>query len=295
MAAIGLTALVAAVAMTGASSSASAHSPTTTSPPPVVAGSTYLALGDSVAFGYRESATSPRPDYNQAGSFVGYPGDIGRDLGLKVTNAACPGETTSSFIDTAAVSNGCETNPDGAPGYRSTFPLHVAYSGSQLAYAESFLETHRDTRLVTLDIGENDVLICDGIANTDGCSSELPRVLSAVEDNVATILSDLRRGAGYDGQIVLLDYYLPDPGDATASQYISYLNGALDAAAAPYDVEIAHGNAAFGAASKYAGGHYCTAGLLTQLTGPAKGACGIHPSPAGQDVLAQAVATAIAK
>ena len=80
---------------------------------PVVAGSRYLALGDSVTFGYRESNAIPtsRNNYNKPKTFVGYPEVIQRALGLKVANLACPGETSASLINPKKPSNGCENSP----------------------------------------------------------------------------------------------------------------------------------------------------------------------------------------
>src|SRR3712207_6770089 len=66
---------------------------------------TYLALGDSVPFGYRGG--EPPEAYQDAADFVGYPELVGEELGLEVLNASCPGETTASFLDAAAPSNGC--------------------------------------------------------------------------------------------------------------------------------------------------------------------------------------------
>jgi hypothetical protein len=68
----------------------------------------YLALGDSIVFGYR-----PLPsfaDYRNPAAFTAYPEDVARALKLNLVNAACPGETTASMINTGAPSNGCETN-----------------------------------------------------------------------------------------------------------------------------------------------------------------------------------------
>jgi hypothetical protein len=65
------------------------------------------------------------------------------------------------------------------------------------------------------------------------------------------------------------------------------LNQAMDQAAAPYGVQIADGYGAFQNAALNSGGHTCTAGLLTQLNTP-PGGCGVHPSVAGQSVLALA-------
>ena len=53
----------------------------------------YLALGDSVAFGY-----SPLLDHSNATNFIGYPTPVATALKETLTNAACPGETSSHFI-----------------------------------------------------------------------------------------------------------------------------------------------------------------------------------------------------
>ena len=67
----------------------------------------YLAFGDSVAFGFRP-VTSAATYLNPA-NFIGYPEDVAKALRLNLANASCPGETTSSMINTSAPSNGCET------------------------------------------------------------------------------------------------------------------------------------------------------------------------------------------
>ena len=155
---------------------------------PVTAGSRYLALGDSVAFGYREPANLPTPTYPDPTSFVGYPENIGAELAVKTVNLSCPGETSASLIDNTAPSYACET----PTGYRTNFPLHVSYSGSQLDYGVRFLERHSDTRLVSLMIGANDGFLCQA-TTADHCASELPAVLAKVRANVTTILTRIRR------------------------------------------------------------------------------------------------------
>src|SRR5947209_2446905 len=147
---------------------------------PVVPGSRYLALGDSVTFGYMEPSVTPAPDYHNAASFPGYPGQVGRALRLNVANAACSGETSASLINPKAQSNGCENSP-GHPttGYRTTYPLHVKYSGSQLAYALSYLRTHHNVRLVSLMIGANDFFVCRETTK-DGCASTSEQHATAV-------------------------------------------------------------------------------------------------------------------
>jgi lysophospholipase L1-like esterase len=275
-------------------SSASTRTGTAPDRQPVVAGSGYLALGDSVTFGYREPDTTPPPDYLRASSLVGYPEDVGAALGLTVTNASCPGETSGSLVDAAAQSNGCEHSATGGPGYRTVFPLHAAYSGSQLAFAVKFLKTHPDTRLVSLMIGANDAFICEA-ETKDKCVSEFPTVLASIEKNVTIILTAVRKTAGYTGQIVILDYYSTNYTSVAGDAASLALNAAQDAAAKPFGVEIADGYNAFRVASVHSGDKPCKAGLLTQLNGTKTGTCGVHPSVAGQSVLALAVDEAIKK
>src|SRR5436305_6696536 len=75
---------------------------------PLAPGTRYLALGDSVTFGYEEGGVTPKPNYHDAASFIGYPEQIAREIHVKVANAACPGETSSSLIDPKAQSYACE-------------------------------------------------------------------------------------------------------------------------------------------------------------------------------------------
>jgi lysophospholipase L1-like esterase len=256
-------------------------------------GSSYLALGDSVTFGYEEPQVVPAPDYADASSFANYPDMLGDELHLDVANVACPGETTGSFINTSAISNGCEnTLGDTASAYRSAFPLHVSYSGSQLAYALSYLRQHPDVTLVSLMIGANDFFVCQE-TTSDACtsSSELQATAARLAANVGTILSAIRDQAHYLGQLVIVNYYSLDYASAADDAEGKLINQTVDSAAQPFHVEIADGYGEFQSAAVHSGDDSCTAGLLTQLATP--GDCGIHPSYAGQALLAQAVEDAI--
>jgi lysophospholipase L1-like esterase len=252
--------------------------------PPVTQGSNYLALGDSVTFGYEEPNSVPTPDYTTASNFTGFPEVVASDLGINDANAACPGETSSSFIDDTAQSNGCETEPNGSPGYRAAYPLHVTYGGSQLKYAVKYLEKTPDVTLVSLMIGANDYFLCQETTQ-DECQSaaEQDEVLGTIKHNLKKILSTIRMH--YGGQLVLVDYYSPSSAEDGLTEV---LNTYENRVAARYNVEIADGYDAFMTAESSAGDpdDPCSAGLLTELSG---GGCGIHPSHAGQTVLAQAV------
>ena len=172
------------------------------------ANGTYLALGDSVAFGYVPPQAVPAPDYFDPRSFVGYPEDVARALHIRVSNASCPGETTASFLVPGAPSNGCENSPGSSIGYRTEYPLHVQYRGTQMQYALKYLAVHRHTRLVTIDIGANDVFLCQE-TTADACAStaELQAVLQEIQANLTTIYTEIRDVAHYHGLLVALTYY----------------------------------------------------------------------------------------
>src|SRR5580704_13227580 len=131
-------ALLATIAACG--SAGEPGEPTASTSSALVRGSPYLALGDSIAFGF-SPLLSYDPPFTQ---FVGYPESAGAADGLPVWNAACPGETSGSFLDPAQPDNGCHSPP-------SYFDqgLHVAYgtATSQIEYATSFLRTNGATGL----------------------------------------------------------------------------------------------------------------------------------------------------
>ena len=259
---------------------------------PVVPGSRYLALGDSVTFGYMEPTVVPAPNYADAASFPGYPEQLGARLHLSVANAACPGETSASLVNASAPSNGCESNPshNSAANYRN-HPLHVKYKGSQLAFALSYLKSHHDVRLVTLMIGANDFFLCQE-TTSDGCASTAERgaTTASVTKNIHTILSAIRNRAHYTGQLVIVNYYSLNYSSAAVNAQSQLLNRVQDAAAKPFGVKYADGYGELRAASAHSGENTCTAGLLTQLSA---GGCGIHPSYAGQALLSAALEKAI--
>jgi lysophospholipase L1-like esterase len=252
---------------------------------PVTRGSGYVALGDSVTFGYQEPAVRPAPNYNRPSSFRGFPEQVGTALHLNVANFSCPGETSGSLINDKAMVFLCEN------AYRKAFPLHVKYQDSQLSAAVKYLRSHPGVRLVSLMIGANDAFRCQS-TTADGCTSpaELNATLAEVTRNVHRILSEVRNRAHYRGQIVLVHYFSLDYASPGVNSHSQALNRAQDAGAKPFHVRFADGYGEFRTAAQRFGQHPCLAGLLTQLG--SYGDCGVHPSYAGQALLAKAVLTA---
>jgi lysophospholipase L1-like esterase len=253
------------------------------SPPAAPGNGAYLGLGDSVAFGYIANAGFA---YVNAANFIGYPEYVGDDLRLDTANAACPGETTASFISAASPDNGCRE-------FRTApFPLHVSYASTQLAFATAFLGTHRQTRLVTIGLGANDVYLLQASCGGDvACIlSGLPGVLGAVAANVNAIIGSLR-AAGFRGVVVVVDYYSLDYTDALLTGVIAALDQALADVAVANGAALADAFAAFEAASAVTGGKPCEAGLLN--ANPANPLlCDDHASQSGQRLLAATIEAA---
>jgi lysophospholipase L1-like esterase len=260
---------------------------------PVTPGSRYLALGDSVTFGYKEPSVVPRPNYRNPASFRAYPRMLGSRLHVKVANAACPGETSASFINPAAQSLGCENLPGSSTGYRDLYPLHVRYRGSQLRYAIRYLRKHRRTRLVSLMVGANDAFLCQRTTR-DACTSQAEQtaVFAKIRRNVRRILKTIRRKARYRGQLAVVHYFSIDYSSAFVNAVVRRLNRAMDLGARRLHVVFAHTYGEFRLAALHSGGKTCNAGLLNQLGGRI-GVCGVHPSYAGQALLSQALEKAI--
>jgi lysophospholipase L1-like esterase len=254
------------------------------------ANGTYLALGDSVAFGYVPPQAVPAPNYLVAHSFIGYPEYLAQQLSERVSNASCPGETTASLLDAGAQSNGCENSPGSPVGYRTVFPLHVEYQGSQMEYALHYLAAHHHTRLVTIDIGANDAFLCQE-TTPDHCSpAELVGVAGQITSNLRTIFHDLRKVADYQGPIVVLTYYSLSYSDPVAVAGANFLDTVIARVTTASGGIVADGFGAFQGPSTAFGGDPCAAGLLIKLP---DGTCNIHPSPTGQQLLAAAIAAVI--
>src|SRR5271166_4262678 len=110
-------------------------------------GNTYLALGDSLAYGYHQAPFQKElPAVNPANYNRGYVDDFANLLKffgnphLQTINDGCPGETTETFIKGSGVPGYCAGGPTGTP-----FPyawLHHPYAkGSQLSDALAILES----------------------------------------------------------------------------------------------------------------------------------------------------------
>jgi lysophospholipase L1-like esterase len=239
----------------------------------------YLALGDSVVFGF---ITQAGFEYRNPDNFVGYPAYVGRALRLDAINASCPGEATTGFISATGADNGCRP-------YKANFPLHTSYSGTQLDFATAFLSAHRNTRLVSIGLGANDAfLLQEGCKNDPACiAAGLPAVLNTVSTDMDAIFKALE-ATRFHGVLVVLNYYSLDYSDAAGTGLTELLNNAITAHASADGAVVADVFTAFKNAASNAGGKTCDEGLLNaspqnQLT------CDVHTSQSGQEVIAATV------
>lgn len=241
---------------------------------------TYLALGDSVAFGF-----NPLVSPSDASNFIGYPTPVSDVLKESLTNAACPGETSSHFISLSGSDNGCG-------GFRSKFPLHVDYSTSQLAYADTFLRSHPKTLVVSINIGSNDLFVlvrnCGGEQNVKCIVDGLPAMLATLSANLDIIYGHIRNLDGYHHKIVALTYYTTNFSDPLGTGIISQVNQVVTERTLAWKGIVADGFAAFKAATAAFGGNTCAAGLLI-VTSQSPLTCDIHPSEAGRELLAETI------
>jgi hypothetical protein len=239
----------------------------------------YLALGDSIAFGFNPLNTTP---YNPS-SYKGYPEVIGTILPNSVTNAACPGETSASLLSAAAPDNGCRQ-------FKAAFSLHADYEGTQIAFAQSWVAANSDAKFVSINIGANDLFVLQkGCAGDLTCiQTQLPATIGAVAQNLGATYTILRQ-SGFTGKFIALTTYATNYNDPLSVGALSALNNAVAQVTNAFGGVVADGYGTFQFFASKKGGDSCAAGLLIKLP---DGTCDIHPSEKGRDILAVSVVAA---
>lgn len=192
----------------------------------------YLAMGDSLAAGYQ-----PGQGDDKAGGYVGgvLEAVTAQGAKTKLVNIACSGETVVTMVG----------------GGRCAYD-----EGTQLAQAVQFLHAHRrTTRLVTIDIGANDVQRCVSRSPLGIDLACIQAGLADVQRLLPQVLTALHR-ASPGAHIVVANYYNPflaayltgSAGQALAQQSVALqaaLNGIIAAAAATVGADVADVSTAF--------------------------------------------------
>ncbi len=230
----------------------------------------YLAIGDSLAFGYQ-------PDLDWAhGYSTTFFNDLKLHRGKDYVNFACPGETTKTMIY-----GGCP------------FPVlrkHL-YVGAQLSAVVDYLHKHAgQVSPVTLDIGAND-MIPDLDASKCTISANWQRDLATMDTNLTrTILPKVATAMTVNGHmtgdLLVMNYYDPYQNNCPNTvPYVEQLNKHLATDAASYATMVDVFGAFGGAAHPNA--HLCT---YTWMCTTFKD---IHCKDAGYLVIAKAFEQAI--
>jgi hypothetical protein len=239
----------------------------------------YLALGDSIAFGFNPLvATQAVPS-----AYRGYPEVIGTIFPHSVTNAACPGETSGSLLSTAAPDNGCRN-------WKAAFSLHADYETTQIAFAQSYIAANPDAKYVSINIGANDLFLVQKKCGGDPLCIQgaLPAALGAYGQNLGATYT-LMRAAGFTGKFVALTTYALNYNDPLSVGALTALNQVTAQVTTAFGGVVADGFGTFKFFANKTGGDSCAAGLLIKLP---DGTCDIHPSQKGRDILAVSVVAA---
>jgi lysophospholipase L1-like esterase len=153
----------------------------------------YMAIGDSLAFGYQ-------PDLNWDDGYSNYLFSNLQSHGVKdYDNLACPGETAATMIN-----GGCPFS------LLRKFP----YVGPQLAAAVKYLQGHAgQVSPVTLDIGAND-LSPDLNISTCSINANWETDLAKVDHNLTTVIlpqlvAAMTVNGHMTGDLLLMNYYDP--------------------------------------------------------------------------------------
>ena len=238
----------------------------------------YLALGDSYPYGSDGSGFLPNND-NFWRSYADF---LHQFLDRPLVNAGCPGETATSFLGYTGSS--CDVVKDAGL-------LHVDYTGSQMDFAETYLTTHFGVVLVTVQLGGNDfqefVAACQG--SVQCILGGLPGFLTDLATNVDTIFSRIRN-TGYAGPLILVEYPATNY-QGLGAQLQALIYPAVEPVVLAYGGQMAPVFERFQLATEPYGGDSCAAGLLIMEAG---GACNIHPTDAGHQLISDVIAEVLA-
>jgi lysophospholipase L1-like esterase len=168
-------------------------------------GSYYLALGDSMTYGFQP--TKAKPGAAPSAFHTGYVDLFAARLrklsaGIQVVNYGCPGESTATFVR------------GGCPAFSDHVKLHDTFRGSQLKAALSFLRAHPgDVSPITVTLYGNDWLpvlldTCNG--DVTCARKHAPSATASFGSRLVSIVEKLRAAAP-TADIVVTGAWNPDP------------------------------------------------------------------------------------
>ena len=165
----------------------------------------YLALGDSITYGFQPTkAKAGAPPSAFDTGFVNVFAARLRKLSpkIQVVNYGCPGESTKTFVD------------GGCPGRGDVRGLHDAFKGAQLDAALAFVRAHPgEVSPITLTLYGNDwlPLLLDTCKGNVACVRKRgPSATASFASRLSSILQRLRAAAPR-AVIIVTGAWNPDP------------------------------------------------------------------------------------
>jgi lysophospholipase L1-like esterase len=235
-------------------------------------GSYYLALGDSMSYGFQPDKADTAPPSAFDSGYVDLFEARLRKLSpkIRVVNYGCPGESTVTFTR-----GGCPWLGEGKK-------LHDAFRGSQLEAALSVLRAHPEqVSPVTLTLWGNDVL------PLSEKGKRAPRVIASVASRLKAILRRLRAAAP-TAEIIVTGAWNPEADQlAKAEPLYRSLDAAIARAAASSRARVANMFAVFNPPGNVRAqrARLCALSFICSKGDP-------HPTDAGYRGMADAYMTA---
>lgn len=241
----------------------------------------YLALGDSITYGFQPTKKpGARPSLFNTGYVDVFVARL-RKLSpkIRVVNYGCPGESTVTFTR------------GGCPGFADGFKLHAAFRGSQLRAALSFLRAHPgQVSPITLTLFGGDwfPLLIDRCKGKVACVRKgAPSATSSFGSRLSSILRQLRAAAP-TAEIIVTGAWNPFPDQLEQLRPIyRSLDTAIARAAAATRARSAKTRPVFNppGSVRTQRARLCTLSFVCSKGDP-------HPTDAGYRALADAVMTA---
>ena len=241
---------------------------------------TYIALGDSVAFG--ETDFTKNPSYGDRGYVARYADGLAASNGgvrPDVVNLGVDGETTTSFFGGGQVLAPQNLNYPSASTSQNT--MLAAKISDEHAAGNAI-------GAVTVSLGANDLFALAAGPNFFSMSPAQQQMailgsMSTVQNNYTALLTELK-GIAPEAAITLVGYYNPYPATPdqpfapVAGPAIQLLNAVIAGQAAAFGVKYADTYGAFQGKE----------GEFTYITAPPAGT-NVHPNDAGYDAIAKAI------
>ncbi len=236
-------------------------------------GSYYLALGDSIAYGFQpdKANAGARPSDFDTGYVDLFAAQL-RKLSpkIQVVNYGCPGETTVTFTR------------GGCPWLAEGNKLHDTFRGSQLKAAESVIKAHPgEVSPITVTLWGND------LAPLSAKGKGAPRAIASVAARLNVALQRLRAAAP-DAEIIVTGAWNPEADQLKKTEPLyRSLDTAIARAAAKSGAHVANTFAVFNGSGSVRAqrARLCARSFICSQGD-------VHPTDAGYRAMADAFMTA---